>query len=136
MLGMGAVCLLLEAEKGVIAVLVVLFYPLYCLAVLTVWSEVGTYFEGIAGGLNQALYDCAWVEMPLSTRKMMVIMMAFGQKAPSMECLPFYAANRESFAGVAMDQKDICHSTSQTYCSLSADTEEDLLVHGPRLQLY
>lgn len=134
MLGMGAVCLLLEAKNGVVAVLTVLFYPMYCLGVLTVYSEVGTYFEGIAGGFNEALYDCDWTEMPASTRKMMIIMMTFGQDTPVMSFPPFYVANRASFAGV-WTKKDIFGVLHRHY-SLFTDTTEDILIHGRRLQLY
>lgn len=103
LIGMGAICLLLEAQNGMFAVLAVLFYPMYCLGVLTVWSEVGSYFEKIASGLNQALYDSDWINMPVSTRKWMILMMTFGQNTPIMKFRPFYVANRESFAGVWTD---------------------------------
>lgn len=100
MIGMGAICLLLEAQNGMFAVLAVLFYPMYCFGVLTVWSEVGSYFEKIASGLNQALFDSDWIDMPVSTRKTMILMMAFGQNTPTMKFPPFYVTNRKSFAGV------------------------------------
>lgn len=45
LLGMGALCLLLELENGVVAVMTVLFYPVYSLLIMAVWSFVGSIFE-------------------------------------------------------------------------------------------
>lgn len=45
LLGMGALCLILELKNGLFAVLTVLLYPSYVIMILTVWSFVGTYFE-------------------------------------------------------------------------------------------
>lgn len=44
-LGLGALCLALELEKGLLAMLSVIFYPLYAVLGLSVWSFIGTHFE-------------------------------------------------------------------------------------------
>lgn len=44
-LGTSAVCLIVQADKGVVAIIAVLIYPTYLLVILAVWSLVGGYFE-------------------------------------------------------------------------------------------
>lgn len=44
-LGMSTVCLVFEAKKGFLALSTVLFYPIFLLGMVGVWSVTGTYFE-------------------------------------------------------------------------------------------
>lgn len=54
-----------------------------------------------AGGLNEALFNSEWTDMPLSTRKMVIILMSFGQANPTLEIKPFYELSLFAFAQVS-----------------------------------
>lgn len=45
MLGMSAVCAVIELRNGFVAMIVVLAYPVYVFCVLALWSFIGTYYE-------------------------------------------------------------------------------------------
>lgn len=119
LLGMGALCLLLELENGAVAVMTVLFYPVYSLLIMAVWSFVGSIFEKTVrndrfsfvfssidflslqtNDLIGTLFNSEWPDMSLSYRKMVIILMSLAQTGLRMEVRPFYILNRETFYGV------------------------------------
>lgn len=124
LLGMGALCLLLELENGIVAVMTVLFYPLYSLLIMAVWSFVGSIFEetvrkrkDVLGGffylllfslqtgdLIPTLFNSKWPDMSPSYRKIVIILMSLAQTELRMEVRPFYILNRETFYGVRTDK--------------------------------
>lgn len=119
LLGMGALCLLLELENGVVAVMTVLFYPVYSLLIMAVWSFVGSIFEKTVrndrfsfvfcsidflylqtNDIIGTLFNSEWPDMSLSYRKMVIILMSLAQTELRMEVRPFYILNLETFYGV------------------------------------
>lgn len=65
-----------------------------------------------ASSQNESLYNSDWTEMPIATRKMIIILMTFGQNPPVLEVSPFYVINRKALAGVRLFHINyimICH---------------------------
>lgn len=53
-----------------------------------------------AGDFNAEVFNCAWTDMAISNRKILIIMMTLGQRTPKFEVKPFIVVNREYFAEV------------------------------------
>lgn len=53
--------------------------------------------------MNTVLFDCDWNAMSKGNRKILNIIMTFGQITPRLQVEPFFVINREYFAQVGLN---------------------------------
>ena len=100
-LGMGLISITVSLKHSVVELLQAAILPAYIVASAFLWSITGSYFEESLSGMNDAIYNSAWMDLSPPARKILLLLMLKGHSFQTLNALPFYTVNRIFLANVS-----------------------------------